>query len=75
MQKILQCINEYEKRLEDKIITIIENKKIPLTEKNRLMAPLSDQKKIITKTKEELLNIENKTYEAKCEMYKFSKNL
>ena len=71
MRKFLECIDEYEKRLEKEIMDIVKNESIPLTEKNKMMAPISDRKKLIVATKKELLDIENRIYEAKCEMYRF----
>ncbi|NPA73228.1 MAG: hypothetical protein GXO12_00790 [Epsilonproteobacteria bacterium] len=71
MEKFLECVEEYEKRLTDEFLKIVDDQSIPLTEKNRLTAPLADQKKVLSKMKNELLEIKNKTYEAKCEMYKF----
>jgi len=71
MEKFLDCIDEFEERLKREILSIVEDQSIPLTEKNRLMAPLSDQKKIITQTKKELQSVKDRVYEAKCEMYKF----
>ncbi len=71
MKQFLECIEEFEKRLEKEIMDIVEDESIPLSEKNRLMAPIADQKKVITSTKSKLFEIDGKQYEAKCEMYKF----
>ncbi len=71
MKKMLECIKEYEKRLEKEMMDIVKDETIPLTEKNKIMAPIADQKKLIIKAKKGLLEIKDRTYEAKCEMYKF----
>ncbi len=47
---------------------IVNDQAIPLTEKNRLMEPIADQKKVLVYTKEALLSIKSKKYEAKCGM-------
>ena len=68
MEKIFNCIDSYIKDLESDILKIVENQKIPMTEKNRLMEPIADQKKVLVYTKEALLKIKNRVYEAKCNM-------
>lgn len=68
MQKIFDCIDGYLKDLEDEILRIVSDQSIPLTKKNQLMEPIADQKKILTYTKEALLKIKDKKYEAKCGM-------
>ena len=70
MDKIFKCIDEYTKELEEKILKIVSDQSIPLTKKNQLMEPIADQKKVLTHTKEALLKINNKRYEAKCGMSK-----
>jgi hypothetical protein len=68
MEIMLKQIDEYNDRLQKDILHIVEDQSIPLTEKNRLMEPIADQKKILIYTKESLLKIKNKKYEAKCGM-------
>ena len=68
MQQIFNCIDSYLKDLEKQMMTIVEDQRIPLTEKNRLMEPIADQKKVLVYTKASLENIKNKKYEAKCGM-------
>jgi predicted house-cleaning noncanonical NTP pyrophosphatase (MazG superfamily) len=72
MQKIFECIDEYLKKLEDEILDIVSDQSIALTKKNQLMEPIVDQKKILTYTKEALIKIKNKKYEAKCGMSSMS---
>ncbi len=72
MEIILKQIKEYNKRLENEILKIVANQSMPLTEKNSLMEPIADQKKILIYTKEALLKIKNKKYEAKCNMSEVS---
>jgi len=70
MEKIFSCIDDYLKELESEIMAIVADQKIPLTEKNKLMEPIADQKKVLVYTKSALENIKNKEYEAKCGMSK-----
>ncbi len=68
MKKIFTAIDNYLIDLEKEILEIVENQSIPLAEKNRLMEPIADQKKVLIYTKSALENIKNKKYEAKCGM-------
>lgn len=68
MEKILNCIDNYMKDLECNIMNIVNDQSIPLAEKNKLMEPIADQKKVLVYTKEALLSIKSKKYEAKCGM-------
>ena len=72
MDKIFKCIDGYLKDLESDILSIVSDQSIPLTKKNQLMEPIADQKKILIYTKEALLKIKNKKYEAKCGMSELS---
>jgi hypothetical protein len=47
---------------------IVEDQTISMTDKNMMMEPIADQKKVLVYTKEALLKIKNKKYEAKCGM-------
>ncbi len=68
MKQIFDCIDSYLEDLEKQMMKIVEDQKIPLMEKNRLMEPIADQKKVLIYTKSSLENIKNKKYEAKCGM-------
>lgn len=70
MEKIFECIDGYLADLERDILEIVSDQKIPLTEKNRLMEPIADQKKVLVYTKSALENIKNKEYTAGCGMSK-----
>jgi predicted house-cleaning noncanonical NTP pyrophosphatase (MazG superfamily) len=70
MEKIINCIDEYTKDLEKRIMEIVEDQTISLTNKNQLMEPIADQKKVLVYAKEALLKIKDKKYEAKCGMSK-----
>ncbi len=68
MDKIFSCIDSYLLDLEKEIMKIVSNQTIPLAEKNRLMEPLVDQKKVLIYTKSSLNSIKNRKYEPKCGM-------
>ncbi len=70
MDKIFECIDGYLVDLEKDIMDIVSDQKIPLTEKNKLMEPIADQKKVLVYTKSALENIKNKEYKAECGMSK-----
>ncbi len=70
MEKIFKCIDGYLADLEKDIMAIVSDQKIPLTEKNKLMEPIADQKKVLVYTKSALENIKNKEYTAGCGMSK-----
>ncbi len=68
MEKILNCIEETMNDLEREIMAIVSDQSIPMTEKNRLMAPIVDRKKVLQRAQADLERIQNTTYEAKCGM-------
>ncbi len=65
-------MDSYLKDLETQMMKIVSDESIPLTEKNKLMAPIADQKKVLVYGKEALLKIKDRTYEAECGMSKHS---
>jgi len=68
MDKIFECIDGYLADLEQEILVIVADQKIPLTEKNKMMEPIADQKKVLIYTKSALETIKNKEYKAECGM-------
>jgi len=70
MDKIFECIDGYLADLEKNIMDIVADQKIPLAEKNKLMEPIADQKKVLVYTRSALENIKNKEYKAECGMSK-----
>jgi len=68
MDKIFECIDGYLADLEKEILVIVADQKIPLTEKNKMMEPIADQKKVLIYTKSALETIKNKEYKAECGM-------
>jgi len=61
-------MDNYLKDLEGEMMKIVSDESIPLTEKNKLMAPIADQKKVIVYGKKALLKIKDKEYKAECGM-------
>ncbi|HIP46806.1 MAG TPA: hypothetical protein EYG95_04530 [Campylobacterales bacterium] len=61
-------MDNYLKDLEVEMMKIVSDEKIPLTEKNKLMAPIADQKKVLVYGKKALLKIKDKEYKAECGM-------
>ncbi len=68
MDKILNCIDSYMSDIESEILKIVADQSIPLMEKNALMEPIVEQKKVLLHTKESLERIKNKEYLPKCGM-------
>jgi hypothetical protein len=68
VKNILNSIDNYLKELEESILKLVEDQKIPLKRKNMLMRPIVDQKKVLLKTKKELLNIRDTEYKEECGM-------
>jgi len=68
MENIINCMDNYIIELEEEMMKIVSDEKIPLAEKNKLMAPIKDQRKVIDYGKNALLKIKNKTYKAECGM-------
>jgi hypothetical protein len=68
VKNILNSIDNYLKELEESILKLVEDQKIPLKRKNMLMRPIVDQKKVLLKTKKELLAIRETEYKEGCGM-------
>ncbi len=61
-------MDDYLKDLEVQMMKIVSDESIPLAQKNKLMAPIADQKKVIVYGKEALLKIKTREYKAECGM-------
>lgn len=65
----MQIINIIKDRIEEInkiIISLVENQTISLTEKNKLMKPLIDEKKVLEETLLKLQEIKATNYSGKC---------
>ncbi len=67
---MIESIDTYLKDLEKEMLRIVDDQSIPLAEKNRLMEPIADTKKVLVQTKKALHEIKNKEYVAGCGMHK-----
>jgi len=70
MKKIFNCIDSYIDDLEKEVLNIIANQKTSMTQKNILLEPLTEQKKILLLTIDALKGVEKKTFTGDCNMYK-----
>ncbi len=70
MERVFESIDSYLKDLEKEMLRIVDDQSIPLAEKNRLMEPIVDTKKVLVETKAKLKEIQNKEYVAGCGMHK-----
>ena len=70
LDRVTKSIDAYLKDLEKEMLEIVDDQSIPLTEKNRLMEPIADTKKVLVQTKAALLEIKNKEYAGGCTMHK-----
>ncbi len=70
MDRVINSIDEYLKELEVEMLRIVDDQTIPLAEKNRLMEPIADTKKVLVQTKAALHEIKTKEYVAGCGMHK-----
>jgi len=70
LERVIESIESYLKDLEKEMLRIVDDQTIPLAEKNRLMEPIADTKRVLVETKTKLREIENKEYVAGCGMHK-----
>ncbi len=70
MDRVFESIDEYLKDLEKEMLRIVDDQSIPLAQKNKLMEPIADTKRVLVKTKAALNEIKNKEYVAGCGMNK-----
>jgi hypothetical protein len=68
---ITKSINFIDNRLNDirnEIMAIIDNQKLSLTQKNILMQPLVEEKKVLEQTLNHLKKIKNTNYKGLCNL-------
>jgi hypothetical protein len=70
LERVFESIDAYLKDLETEMLRIVDDQTIPLAEKNKLMEPIADTKKVLVQTKAALHEIKNKEYVAGCGMHK-----
>ena len=64
--KMINIINERLKELKDEVMSLVENQKLSLTEKNQQMQPLVEEKKVLEHTLIYLKKINNTNYKGLC---------
>jgi hypothetical protein len=64
--KSIIIINKRLDEIRDEVMTLVDNQKISLTEKNILMQPLVEEKKVLDHTLVYLEKIKNTNYKGLC---------
>jgi len=64
--KMIKIINERITELHDEVNEIVNNQKLNLTEKNKIMQPLVEEKKVLEHTLVYLEKIKNTEYKGLC---------
>jgi hypothetical protein len=65
--KMINIINERQIEIKDEIMKLVDNQKISLTQKNILMQPLVEEKKVLDHTLVYLEKIKNTNYKGLCQ--------
>ena len=63
---ISESIKNRLKEIDKGVMSLLEDQLMSLTEKNKLMKPLVDEKKVLENTQKELEIIKNKDYSGTC---------
>ena len=64
--KMINVINERLDEIREEVLALVENQSISLTEKNSLMEPLVEEKKVLEHTLVYLEKIKNTNYQGLC---------
>jgi hypothetical protein len=64
--KMINVINDRLKEIKEEVMILVENQSISLTEKNALMQPLVEEKKVMEHTLVYLEKIKNTNYKGLC---------
>ena len=65
--KMIDTINERIKEIETQVLAAVDNQKLSLTDKNIIMEPLVEEKKVLEHTLVYLEKIKNTDYKGKCQ--------
>lgn len=65
--KMIDTINERIKEIETQVLDAVDNQKLSLTDKNIIMEPLVEEKKVLEHTLVYLEKIKNTDYKGKCQ--------
>ncbi len=64
--EMIDTINDRLKRIRTEVLALVDNQKISLTEKNTLMQPLVEEKKVLEHTLVYLQRIKDTNYKGLC---------
>lgn len=64
--KMIQIINDRIEEISCEVMALVENQKLSLTDKNMLMQPLVEEKKVLEHTLVYLEKIKNTNYKGLC---------
>ncbi len=64
--KMIKIINDRLKEIREEVLALVDNQKISLTDKNALMEPLVEEKKVLDHTLVYLEKIQNTNYKGLC---------
>lgn len=64
--KIIKIINERIEEINNEVLSAVDNQKLSLTEKNIIMQPLIEEKKVLEHTLVYLEKIKNTEYKGLC---------
>ena len=64
--KMINIINERIDEIKDEVMKLVDNQKLSLTQKNALMQPLVEEKKVMEHTLVYLEKIKNTNYKGLC---------
>jgi len=64
--KMIQIINDRLQEIRDEVLSLVDNQSLSLTDKNSLMQPLVEEKKVLEHTLVYLEKIKNTNYKGLC---------
>lgn len=64
--KMIKILNDRLKEIQSEVLALVENQKMDLTNKNALMQPLIEEKKVLEHTLIYLEKIKNTNYKGLC---------
>jgi len=64
--KMINIINDRLSEIRNEVMTLVDNQRISLTDKNSLMQPLVEEKKVLEHTLVYLEKIKNTNYKGLC---------
>ena len=64
--KMINIINDRLKEIREEVLSLVDNQQISLTDKNALMQPLVEEKKVLDHTLVYLDKIKNTNYKGLC---------